>query len=204
MGKWRIADPLAGVYSAKAGEVKLVDVPVMNFLIVAGIGEPDGSDIFRQAADTLKGVTRTIAETALKRTTGPGDHEMPLEMLWWSDEYSAYDLVERETWFWSLMLLQSEIVTLEIISQSSRIYMDRLSLLALPPTRFETLHEGLSAQILHVGPVAEQAAAVEKLYRAIEDRGLYPYGKHHEIYLTEPGTVAPDKMQTLIRRPVRA
>jgi hypothetical protein len=38
----------------------------------------------------------------------------------------------------------------------------------------------------------------------VEAQGLTFHGAHHEIYLSDPRRVAPERMKTILRHPVRA
>jgi hypothetical protein len=38
----------------------------------------------------------------------------------------------------------------------------------------------------------------------LPSKGLTETGKHHEIYLGDPRKVAPDKLKTILRQPVRS
>jgi hypothetical protein len=76
------------------------------------------------------------------------------------------------------------------------------ALLALEKVQFERFTEGLSAQVLHLGPYAQERPTVERLHAFIAEQGYAPIGKHHEIYLSDPGRTAPDKLKTVVRQPV--
>ena len=69
--------------------------------------------------------------------------------------------------------------------------------------RFERFEEGLSAQVMHIGPYSEERPTIEKLHAFIAEQGYEPSGKHHEIYLGDPRRAAPEKLKTIIRQPVR-
>ena len=62
--------------------------------------------------------------------------------------------------------------------------------------------EGRAAQLLHVGPYADEGPAVQRLHDFIADQGLTATGRHHEIYLNDPGRTAPEKLKTILRQPV--
>jgi len=62
--------------------------------------------------------------------------------------------------------------------------------------------EGLSVQILHIGPYSEETDNIEKLHRFAENEGYSMCGKHHEIYLSDARKTAPEKLRTIIRQPV--
>ncbi len=68
---------------------------------------------------------------------------------------------------------------------------------ALDRMRLAAYHEGLAAQIMHVGPYAAEAPTIERLHRFIEEQGCAISGRHHEIYLGDPRRSAPDKLKTI-------
>jgi len=68
--------------------------------------------------------------------------------------------------------------------------------------RLEDYEEGKSAQIMHIGPFADEGPTIERLHAFIEQQGYRRRGKHHEIYLSDVRRVAPEKMKTIIRQPV--
>lgn len=70
--------------------------------------------------------------------------------------------------------------------------------------RFETFEEGLSAQILHIGPYSEEGPTLARLHdEFMPANGLDWNGKHHEIYLGDPRRTAPEKLRTILRQPVK-
>ena len=75
-----------------------------------------------------------------------------------------------------------------------------------PPSglRLEKYAEGKSVQIMHVGPPGTQAAPIARLHNQfLPAHNLVPNGHHHEIYLNDPRRVAPEKLRTVLRQPVR-
>jgi len=74
---------------------------------------------------------------------------------------------------------------------------------ALKRVRFESYHEGLSAQIMHHGSYAEEAPTIAQLHEYITQGGNRPRGKHHEIYLNDPRKTQPAKLLTVIRQPFK-
>jgi hypothetical protein len=66
------------------------------------------------------------------------------------------------------------------------------------------LDEGLCAQILHIGSYDDEGPTLKRLHEDwLPANGLTETGKHHEIYLGDPRKVAPEKLRTLLRQPVR-
>jgi len=71
--------------------------------------------------------------------------------------------------------------------------------------RLESYREGRSAQIMHVGDPKAGAASIARLHSEfLPALKLAPNGYHHEIYLNDPNHVAPEKMRTVLRQPVRS
>jgi hypothetical protein len=66
----------------------------------------------------------------------------------------------------------------------------------------EVFHEGLSAQIMHVGPYSEEGPTVELLHAFIEESGYRMRGRHHEIYLSNPQRAKPENLKTILRQPI--
>jgi len=66
----------------------------------------------------------------------------------------------------------------------------------------ETFDEGLSAQVMHIGPYSEEGPTVKMLHDFIHGNGYKMRGRHHEIYLGDPRRTDPAKLKTIIRQPV--
>ena len=66
----------------------------------------------------------------------------------------------------------------------------------------ETFHEGLSAQIMHLGPYSEEGPTIRRLHEFIQEEGYSMRGRHHEIYLSDPRRSKPENIKTIIRQPV--
>ena len=101
------------------------------------------------------------------------------------------------------MLRQPDFVEPAAIADAIAQAKAKRELPALAKMRFEGFREGLSAQIMHVGPYAAEAPTIEKLHAFIAEQGCEPVGKHHEIYLGDPRRAAPEKLKTVVRQPVR-
>ena len=102
-----------------------------------------------------------------------------------------------------MMVRQPDFVEATAIADATAQAKAKRELPALTKTRFESFREGLSAQIMHVGPYAAETPTIEKLHAFIAEQGCEPAGKHHEIYLGDPRRSAPEKLKTVVRQPVR-
>lgn len=74
---------------------------------------------------------------------------------------------------------------------------------SLEKIRLESFNEGLSAQIMHIGPYSAEGPTIEKLHNFVREQGYELRDKHHEIYLSDPRKSAPEKMKTILRHPAK-
>ncbi len=63
--------------------------------------------------------------------------------------------------------------------------------------------EGLSIQIMHVGPYADEPATLQRMDEFAEERGYEFQGRHHEIYIGDPTRSKPENLKTVLRHPVK-
>ena len=72
---------------------------------------------------------------------------------------------------------------------------------------FLTYNEGLCVQCMHIGSYDDEPATVEQMHRYMEEQGytldITEQRLHHEIYLSDVRKVAPEKLKTVIRHPIR-
>lgn len=138
----------------------------------------------------------------LKKSTDAIDHVvMPLEGLWWSDDLSAFVANDRARWKWTMMIMQPSFVSGAVISAAIVEARRKRLLPAIDRTRLEEFTEGPCAQILHVGPFADEGPTIQRLHNFIESRGVLT-GKHHEIDLTDIQRADPKNWKTIIRQPM--
>lgn len=192
---------LKHLYAPSSKEIGIVDVPAMRFLMVDGAGNPNTSQAFQEATEALYAVSYAC-KFAIKRQEGIDYPVMALEGLWWAEDMSAYTGGAKDDWLWRLMIMQPEPVTEEHVAGAIDEVNRKKGLPALAAMRFETFHEGLSAQIMHLGPYDAEAPTVARLHAFIEEHGYALRGLHHEIYVGDPRRSAPEKLRTVLRQPV--
>lgn len=191
------------LYNPSSKEPSIVDVPAMNFLMVDGIGDPNTSQQYKDAIEALYALSYTL-KFAIKRAEKVDYQVSMLEGLWWSDAMDAFLAGARDAWRWTMMVRQPSMVTSERLAQALAEVQRKKQLPALPGVRLETFHEGLAAQIMHIGPYSAEAPTIQKLHDFIHAEGGVFDGraqKHHELYLGDPRRAAPEKLKTVIRQP---
>jgi len=140
---------------------------------------------------------------AVKKARGADFTVAPLEGLWWMDDMSEFSIEAKDHWKWTLMIMQPDTVTRADVKAAMKDVAAKKNPPALSKMRFEAYEEGLSAQIMHIGPYADEPPTIERLHKFVADGGYKLAGKHHEIYLGDPRKAAPEKLKTVIRQPVK-
>jgi hypothetical protein len=189
------------LYLPSARECAVVDVPELQFLMIDGRGDPNTSDEYRQVLEALYGMSYTLK--FLSKQTEEIDYVvMALEGLWWTDDMADFSEDDKSAWSWTSMIMQPSHLTKAHFEGAADQLRAKRNPMALDKMRFESFHEGLSVQIMHIGPYAEEAPTISRLHQYAVDNGYRIRDKHHEIYLSDPRRAAPEKLRTVIRQPV--
>ncbi len=201
MEKVDLKKELKALYNPSAKEVSIVDVPDMNYLMIDGQGDPATSPDYMATFEPLFSVSYAL-KFMIKKTKAIDYGVMLLEGLWWADDMATF-ASDRNKWLWTSMVMQPKYVTSEDVKEAIEQVQKKKDIAALSKVRFECLHEGKAAQILHVGPYSTEGPNIAKIHKYITDSGHSLAGKHHEIYLNSPQKVAPEKLKTVLRQPMK-
>lgn len=193
---------LKHLYGASVTEPAIIDVPRMNFLMVDGVGDPNAQE-YQEALEALYAVSYSLKFMVKKGELAVDYGVLPLEGLWWVDDMSQFSEENKEAWKWTSMIMQPEYVNEELFNKAVEEVRKKKNPPALPSLRFESFHEGITVQLLHIGPYFTERANIERLHRFIEEKGHELRGKHHEIYMTDPRRMSPEKMRTILRQPIK-
>ena len=188
----------------------IVTVPPMNYIAVRGKGDPnqEGGD-YKQAIGLLDGIAYTI------KMSKKGDHQIdgyfdyvvpPLEGFWWQDGIEGVDYANKDTFNWISVIRLPDFVTKEdfdwAIAEATKKKKEDFS-----KVEFFTYEEGLCVQCMHLGAYDDEPATVEKMHAYMAAQGyeldITDKRMHHEIYLSDARKVAPEKLKTVIRHPIK-
>jgi hypothetical protein len=170
--------------------------------MIDGTGDPNLSPEFPLAVQALYAAAYTL-KFMIKNDVLVDYPVMALEGLWWADDLEVFRMEKRDDWKWTMMIMQPSVVTKSLFKKAVALAEEKKELDVLRDLRLEPYSEGLSVQIMHIGPYSDEGPTIEKLHAFARERGLELKGKHHEIYLSDPRKVSPGKMKTVIRQPVR-
>jgi hypothetical protein len=187
---------------ATARKPHLVRAPAMQFLMIDGSGDPNTSEEFQRATGALYAASYGLKFASKEEGRDYG--VMPLEGLWWSDPPEDFSLEDKAGWLWTLMIVQPEWITRAMldVAISAAVDKGKIGDEEARALRLETLEEGQSAQVLHIGPYQAEAPTIAGLHEFVNASGYRLRGKHHEVYLSDPRRTAPEKMKTVLRHPV--
>lgn len=190
-------------YRARRGELRLIDVPPMQYLMVDGRGDPNTSQDYADALAALYPVAFTLKSASVR--DGERDYVVPpLEALWWAADMAAFTSArDKAQWSWTAMIMTPDWITTEMFAAAVAAVAAKRRPASLGKLRLELLEEGRCVQTLHTGPYDGEAAVLADMHeRFIPEAGLRMSGKHHEIYLNDARRVEPVKLRTILRQPV--
>ena len=188
----------------------IVTVPSMNFIAVRGHGDPneEGGE-YKQAMGLLYGIAFTI------KMSKKGDHRIdgyfdyvvpPLEGFWWQDGVTGIDYAHKDTFNWISVIRLPDFVTKAdfdwAVAEATKSKKTDFS-----KVEFFTYDEGLCVQCMHIGAYDDEPKTVALMDEFTEREGyvldITNERLHHEIYLSDARRVAPEKLKTVIRHPIR-
>jgi hypothetical protein len=171
-----------------------------RYLTIAGAGDPNGPG-FADKVGALYAMAYTIRMG--KKRLGQDYKVAGLEGLWWAAGGAAGMMTRRrDEWRWKLLIRVPDFVRTRCVTMAARMLREKGKGKAVAAVRLERIAEGHCIQMLHVGPYAAEAATVDTMLEFAEANGLRFTGRHHEIYLSDPRRVKPEKLKTILRYPV--
>ena len=180
-----------------------VDVPEMQFIMVDGHGDPNIAQEYKDAVEALYAVAYKMKFIS-KKTLEKDYVVPPLEGLWWAEDMNTFLTRDKSAWDWTMMIMTPDWITSEIFEDAVEQVRKKKNPAALDLVRMESYAEGLSVQIMHIGSYDDEGPVLAKMHgEYIPENGFVERGKHHEIYLSDPRRVAPEKLKTVLRQPVR-
>lgn len=201
MEKMDLKKEFKQLYGARP-KPSIVEVPDLQYLMVDGKGDPNTSEEYMEAMEALYGASYTL-KFAFKKGRDRDWTVMALEGLWWADDMGDFVAMNKGEWKWTMMIMQPPFITEEDLRETKKRLEEKKGNPAIAKLRLETFREGLSAQVLHVGPYSAEGAVIKALHEFIASTGGVLSGKHHEIYLSDPRKVPEERWKTIIRQPFR-
>lgn len=189
----------------------IVEVPPMNYIAVRGKGNPneEGSE-YKESIGLLYGIAFTI------KMSKKGNHQIdgyfdyvvpPLEGFWWQENTEGIDYSRKEDFNFISVIRLPDFVTKEdfdwAIAEAAKKKEADFS-----KVEFLTYDEGLCVQCMHIGSYDDEPATIQIMHNFMTAEGyeldITDKRFHHEIYLSDARRVAPERLKTVIRHPIKS
>lgn len=189
---------------------EIVDVPEMNFIAVRGKGNPNDEDgDYKAAIGLLYGIAFTIKMSKKGNHTIDGYFDYvvpPLEGFWWQEDTVGVDYSRKEDFCWISVIRLPDFVTKKEFQWAIK-EAEKKKGQDFSKVEFMTIKEGLCVQCMHIGAYDDEPATVALMDKFLSENGykndFTDKRMHHEIYLSDARRVAPERLKTVIRHPVR-
>ena len=188
----------------------IITVPKMNYIAVRGQGDPNAEDgEYKQSIGLLYGVAYTIkmSKKGDRKIDGFYDFVVPpLEGFWWQDGIEGIDYDRKESFHWISVIRLPDFVSKSdfewAVEEATRKKTTDFS-----AVEYMEYDEGICVQCMHIGSYDEEPATVARMHEHMESKGytvdISTDRMHHEIYLSDPRKVPPEKRKTVIRHPIK-
>ena len=200
------ATPKLDLYKVHKAEYVTPKEPVLiqtkraKYLVFTGRGAPAG-EAFQKAVGALYNVAYTLKMA--KKFAGKDYKVCNLEGLWWgAKEAENFALQPPDTWNWKLLIRVPDFIRAKDLKDTIAALKEKGKPPETADVKLETLAEGQCVQMLHVGPYGNECETISKMIARAAEKGLSCHGLHHEIYLSDPRRVPPERLRTILRLPV--
>jgi len=177
-----------------------VDIAPAKYLSITGQGAPGGPD-FQAKIGALMGAAFTMKFES--KFAGADYSICKLEGVYWTEEGACgFRTIPIEKWHWDLVIRVPDFVGAPLLKAAQA----KLKAKGTPHAaelKLKTLREGRCVQMLHIGPYSAEMETIDKMIAFAQEAGLEFGDTHHEIYLSDPRRVAPERLKTILRIPIR-
>ena len=180
----------------------LIQLNPAAYLAVEGAGEPGGGE-FSTKVGALYAMAYTIKMT--RKFGGRQDYPVSkLEAQWWGpDGQNCFASVPKAQWRWRLMIRTPEIVEAKELGSARAALRKRGKAEGTEYVALHSMTEGQCVQQLHVGPYETEGETVKQMEGFAHSKGMELCGLHHEIYISDPRRVPPERIKTILRHPIQ-
>lgn len=171
------------------------------YLSIEGRGEP-GSAEFQTKIGALYAAAYTIKMASKKNGHDYG--VCKLEAIWWTPgaKQCDFEKVPKNKWCWKLLIRTPKFIKAKQLSDAVESLRAKGKEPEVAEVGLESFGEGLCVQMLHVGPYDQERQTIAAMRDFAQAEGHSFNGPHHEIYLSDPRRVAPERLKTILREPV--
>ena len=182
---------------------QLVEIPEFKFFTIEGEGNPN-SEGFSQCVEVLYSLAYAIRMMPKNGINPEGYFEYtvyPLEGLWdLTEKGKAEKTLNKDEFIYKIMIKQPDFVTYEVAKKAMQIVKTKKNHPLLDKVKFESIKDGLSVQMLHIGAFDDEYKTFAVMQNFCKDNNLkIKTFAHKEIYISDVRRTEPAKLKTVLR-----
>lgn len=186
---------------------ELISVPEQKFFMIKGKGNPN-SEEFSEKIGVLYSLAYAIRMMPKQGYTPEGYFEYtvyPLEGIWdLTEEGKKCATLDKNELLYTIMIRQPDFTSEEVVERAFENVRKKKPHPLLDQVTFGRAEEGLSVQMLHVGPYNNEPESFELMKEFMIKNNLERVSlQHREIYLSDSRKVEPAKLRTVLRYRVK-
>lgn len=188
----------------------LITMEPITYVAVRGKGNPNDVDgAYQHAMQLLYSISFTIKMSPKAGVDLEGYFPYvvsPLEGFWsLSGKEENFGTLNKDKLAWISCIRLPEFVTPEIFAWAKEVAAAKKNT-DFSAAEYLTVDEGLCVQAMHIGSYDDEPVTISAMRSFAQEQGydfdLTPTRLHHEIYLSDPRRVAPERLKTVIRIPI--
>lgn len=188
----------------------LITMEPITYVAVRGKENPNDVDgAYQHAMQLLYSISFTIKMSPKAGVDLEGYFPYvvpPLEGFWsLSGKEENFGTLNKDKLAWISCIRLPEFVTPEIFAWAKEAAAAKKNT-DFSAAEYLTVDEGLCVQAMHIGSYDDEPATISAMRSFAQEQGydfdLTPTRLHHEIYLSDPRRVAPERLKTVIRIPI--
>jgi hypothetical protein len=181
----------------------LITVPQQKFFMISGKGNPNDEE-FSEKIGVLYSLAYAVRMMPKQGYTPDGYFEYtvyPLEGIWhFTEEGKQSNTLNKDELLYTIMIRQPDFVTQEVVNKAFENVRKKKTHPLLNDVTFETMEDGLSVQMMHIGSYDDEPQSFEQMKKFIKENNLEMTTiKHREIYLSDARKTEKSKLKTVLR-----
>jgi len=182
---------------------ELVTVPQQKFFMISGKGNPNDED-FSERIGVLYSLAYAVRMMPKNGYEPEGYFEYtvyPLEGIWdLTEEGKKSETINKDEFLYTIMIRQPEFVNKDVADRAFEITNKKKPHQLLKEVKFETMEDGLSVQMMHIGSYDDEPQSFKKMKDFITLNNLeISTLRHREIYITDARKTEKEKLKTVLR-----
>lgn len=182
---------------------ELITVSQQKFFMISGKGNPNDEE-FSEKIGILYSLAYAVRMMPKQGYTPDGYFEYtvyPLEGIWdLTEEGIQSNTLNKNELLYTIMIRQPDFVTQEVFNKAFENVRKKKHHPLLDNVTFETMEDGLSVQMMHIGSYDDEPQSFEQMKKFIIENNLERTApRHREIYLSDARKTEKTKLKTVLR-----